>query len=125
MEIQLTIAINFVSSKGIDEERVMIGRVLRKIMNHNNVGEVIEEIFESIISSYQIGLQKSRKCYDFTFDCLNLLYYKSDKINLNYITINPVNDDDKCFQHTATVSINLEEIGRNSRGISKIKDFYE
>ena len=63
------------------------------------------------------------------------LYYKRYKINLkrggSYIdspswiknkkaTINPINDDKKCFQYTATVILNNTEIGKNSQTISKL-----
>ena len=34
-------------------------------------------------------------------------------------TINPTNDDDKYFQNAATVTLNHEEIGRNSQRITK------
>ena len=38
-------------------------------------------------------------------------------------TINPVNDDNKCFQYAAKVALNHEELGKNSQRISKIKCF--
>ena len=38
-------------------------------------------------------------------------------------TINPVNDDDKCFQCTATVALNYKDIGKNIQRMSKIKPF--
>ena len=43
--------------------------------------EVIEELFQSLLSRYQIGLGTSMKGSDFTFDCVDLLYYKCHKIN--------------------------------------------
>ena len=46
-----------------------------------------------------------------------------DWIKTKTATINPINDDDKCFQYAATVTLNHEEIGRNSLKISKIKSF--
>ena len=60
------------------------------------------------------------KSSDFIFDCVNLLHYKCHKINLKHCrlyldspdwmknkkaTINPVNDDSKCFQYAATVAL--------------------
>ena len=38
-------------------------------------------------------------------------------------TINPKNEDDKCFHHAATVGLNHEEIKRDLQRISKIKPF--
>ena len=54
------------------------------------------------------------------------MYYQCHKINLKHgrsyvdspewiknkkATINPINNDDKCFQYTASVTLNHEEIG--------------
>ena len=62
---------------------------------------------------------------DFEFDGVNFLYYDFNKISLNrrgsYIdspkrlkdkrsTINPKNNDDKCFQYAATLALNLDKI---------------
>ena len=33
--------------------------------------------------------------------------------------LNPINDHDKCFQKAATVTLNHEQIGRNSQGTTK------
>ena len=38
-------------------------------------------------------------------------------------TINPVLDDNKCFQYTATVALNHEETRNHPQRISKIKSF--
>ena len=36
-------------------------------------------------------------------------------------TINPINDNDKCFQYTATVTLlNLEEISKNYQEYKKL-----
>ena len=62
---------------------------------------------------------------EFVFDSVDLLHYKLHKINLNrsgsYVdspkwlkhkkaTINPKNDDDKCFQYAITAALNIEQI---------------
>ena len=49
MAIQLAFAINCISSKDIDEERVMHS-------TSDKADEVIKERFESFLSRYQIGL---------------------------------------------------------------------
>ena len=49
-------------------------------MTYENVNEVIKEIFESLLFSYQIGLETSMKGSDFIFDGVSLLYYKCHKI---------------------------------------------
>ena len=61
------------SSKDNDEERVMY--------SSDKAHEVIEELFQSLLSRYQIGLETSMKGSDFIFDCVNLSYWKCHKIN--------------------------------------------
>ena len=68
---------------------------------------------------YQEVLKKSMKGSEFMFHSIDLLYYKFHRISLNrgrlYIvfpnslknkkaTINPKNNDDKCFQYALTAS---------------------
>ena len=77
---------------------------------------------------------------EFIFDGINSLYYDLNKISLNggggsYLhtpdwidykkaTINPRNDDDgdnKCSQHSLTITLNYQSIGKNPQRINKIK----
>ena len=107
-------------------------------MIYNITDEVTQELSESLLSRYQTGLEQSMKGSDFIFDCVNLFHYTCHKLNLKHcgsyidspdwtknkkVTINPINDHDKCFQYTATVTLNHEEIGKHSQRISKIKPF--
>ena len=76
----------------------------------------------------------------FEFDGVDFLYYDFNKISLNrngsYInspkwiknknsTINPKNDDHKCFQYAVTLALNLDKINSHPERISKIKPFIE
>ena len=47
-----------------------------EFMIYDNTDEVIEELFESLLCKYQIGLETSMRRSDFIFDCVHLLYYK-------------------------------------------------
>ena len=79
---QLTIEVNFISSKVIDEERVMHSRGENtKFTFYNDVNKVVDEFFESLCSAYQENLETSMRWSDFIFDSLKLLYYKCHKIN--------------------------------------------
>ena len=75
---------------------------------------------------------------DFEFDGVHLLYYDFNKISLNrcgsYIepakwikdknsTINPKNNDYKCFQYAVTVALNHDKINKDPQRVSKIKPF--
>ena len=75
---------------------------------------------------------------EFEFDGINFSYYSFNKTNIyrgdTYIdspkwlkdkksTINPKNNDDKCFQYAVTLALNLDNIEKNAQRISKIKPF--
>ena len=63
---QLTMAINFISSKDVDEERVMHSKSDNiEFMRYDNENEVVNKRFEPPLSRYQIGLKTSMKESDF------------------------------------------------------------
>ena len=62
------IAINFLFFKDNDEERDNSDNI--EIMINDQADEVIEELFESLISRYQIGLETSMKDGNFMFNCV-------------------------------------------------------
>ena len=73
-KIQLTIAINFISSKDNDEERVMYSKSHNiEMMINDRAEEVIEEIFQSRRSRHQVGLETSMRGSDFIFDCVHII----------------------------------------------------
>ena len=81
-KIQLTIAINFISSKDVDEEHVMHSKSNNKeSMQNDNANEVENELFELLISRCEISLEISMRGSDFIFNSVQLLYYKCHKIN--------------------------------------------
>ena len=115
-KIHLTMAINFLSSKEDSGET----RTMRT--KSNNVGiimgskakEATEKLFKSFLQRYQDRLQESMTGSAVIFYCVDALYYNLNKISLSTfrsyidspkwlknksITINPKNNDDKCFQY--------------------------
>ena len=67
-KIQLTIAINFISSKDTYEEQLMhsnSGNI--ETINYDKAGEVIKELFGPLLPKYQIDLEESMKGADFIF----------------------------------------------------------
>ena len=124
-KIQLTMAINFIFSKpDSDETRIMHAKSDNiEIMIGSKTNEVIEELFGSLLQRYKKELEESMKGSEFVFDGVNALYYDLNKISLNrgksYIespkslknkkaTINPKNNDDKCFRYALTVALIYE-----------------
>ena len=53
-----------------------------KFMIYDNAYAVVDEIFESLLSRYQIGFETSIIESDFIFDSVQLLYYKYHKVNI-------------------------------------------
>ena len=100
--------------------------------------DIIEELFKSFIQTYEENLQNKMRGSDFEFDGVNFLYYDFNEISLNrggsYInspkwlkdkksTINPKNNDDKCFQYAVTLALNIDNIDNHPERITKIKPF--
>ena len=138
---QLTIAINFISSKDDDEERSMDSKSNNiEFRSYDNANEVVNELFELLLSRYQAGLETSMRGNDFIFDSVQRLCHICHKINFkhgaSYIdspdrikkkkaTINPKKTDDKCFQYSVAVALNYEEIESHPERISNIKIIYK
>ena len=139
-KIQLTAEINFTPLKpGSDETRVMYTRSdNEEFMNGSDTDEVIILLFGSFLQKYKENLQEKMKGSDFEFDGVNFLYYDFNETSIyrsgSYIdspkwlkdkksTINPKNNDDKCFQYAVTLALNLDNIDNHPERISKIKPF--
>ena len=68
-KIQLTITINFISSKGVEEEPVMHSNSCHiKFTPCSDASDVIDELFKSPCSIYQENLETPMKGSDFIFD---------------------------------------------------------
>ena len=141
-KVQLTIEVNFISLKpGSDETRIMYTRSDNiEIMFGDDNDDIIEQLFESLLEKYEENLQNKMRGSEFEFDGVNFLYYDFNKTSINrggsYIdspkwlkdkksTINPKNNDDKCFQYAITLALNLDKIKKDPQRVSNIKPFIE
>ena len=141
-KVQLTIEVNFISLKpGSDETRIMYTRSDNiEIMFGDDNDDIIEQLFESLLQKYEENLQNKMRGSEFEFDGVNFLYYDFNKTSINrdgsYIdspkwlkdkksTINPKNNDDKCFHYAVTLALNLDKIKKDPQRVSKIKPFIE
>ena len=116
-KIQLTMIINFVSSKD-DSDEIHTKHTKSdniEIMMGSETNEITEELFKSFLQRYQGGLEESMKRSDFVFDSVDLMYYNLQRISLergkSYVdsskwlkdkgaTINrKIKKDNKCFQY--------------------------
>ena len=141
-KVQLTIEVNFTSLKpGSDETRIMYTRSDNiEIMFGDDNDATIEQLFESLLQKYEENLQNKMRGSEFEFDGVNFLYYDFNKTGINrggsYIdspkwlkdkksTINPENNDDKCFQYAVTLTLNLDKVKKDPQRVSNIKPFIE
>ena len=78
-KIQLAIAINFISSKNVEKERVIHSRNDNiKLTSYNDVDD---ELLESLRSRCQGNLETSVTGINFIFDLVQLMYYRCHKVN--------------------------------------------
>ena len=141
-KLQLIADINFISLKpGSDETRFMHTKSVNEgIMTGSDTDEIIEELFESFLQRYEQNLEEKMKGSDFEFDGVNFLYYDFNIISLNRggsykdspkwiknkkSTINPKNNDYKCFQYAVTLALNFDKINKHPQRVSKIKPFID
>ena len=118
-KVQLSAEINFKSLKpGSDETRVMYTRSdNEEFMSGDDTNEIIKLLFKSFLQRFKEHLQNKMRGSEFEFDGINFFYYSFNKTNIyrggTYIdspkwlkdkksTINPKNNDDKCFQYAVT-----------------------
>ena len=88
-EIQLTMAIDFISSKDSDETRTMHTKNdSKEILIGNETYEVITEFFDSLLQKYKKDLKELMKESELIFNSVDLLYYKCHKIGLVLYSLN-------------------------------------
>ena len=138
--MQLSAEINFISLKpGSDETRVMYTiSDNEEFMSSDDTNEIIKLLFESFFQRFEENLQNKMRGSEFEFDGINFFYYSFNKTSIyrggTYIdlpkwlkdkksTINPKNNDDKCFKYAVTLALNLDNIDNHPERISKIKPF--
>ena len=74
-KIQLTMEINFISSRDSNETHTMyITNNNIEITRGRDADEITDKLFESLLQKYQEGLEEKLKGSDLVFDCVDLLY---------------------------------------------------
>ena len=111
-----------------------------EFMSGDDTNEIIKLLFESFLQRFEENLQNKIRGLKFEFDGNNFFYYSFNKMSI-YIggtykdspkwlkdkksTINPKNNDDKCFQYAVTLALSLDNINNHPERISKIKPFID
>ena len=139
-KIQLTLSINFISSKDSDETCNMHTKIINiEIMVGSETDENIEELFKSLLQRYQEVLEESLKGSEFIFDGVDLLQYHLQKTTLKrtgslYIDspewlkskkakINPKNNYENCFEYAIIAVLNYKQIKNHPQIIHNLKPF--
>ena len=139
-KVELTAEINSISLKpDSNEKRIMHTKSDNaEIRIVDDTNDLVKELFKSLLQRYHENLQEKMRGSDFEFDGVNLLYYDFNKVSSNrggsYIespkwiknklsTINPKNNDYKCFQYAINAALNHDKINKVPQRVSKIKPF--
>ena len=91
--------------------------------------KLLNNLFDLLLSRWQIGLKTKIRGSNFMFDCVNNfkhggLYIDSlDWVKKKKATINPKNDDDRCFQYAAAIAQNFDKIKKDTLTVSNMKSF--
>ena len=80
-----------------------------EIMINDKANEVIKELFQSLVSRYQIGLEISMRGSDFIFDCVHWLRYEWHKINFKRGESH-INSSDWIKNKKETINPSIKEI---------------
>ena len=82
-KIQLTMSIDFISSKDSDETRNMNTKSDNiEIKMGSETNDIVEEVYESLLQKHQERLEESMRGNEFVPDSIDLLYYHLKEIGL-------------------------------------------
>ena len=99
----------------------------KEFMSGDDTNEIIKLLFESFLQRFEENLQNMMTGSEFEFDGINIFYYSFNKTSIyrgstytdspkwlknKKSTINPKNNDDKCFQYAVTLALNLDNINK-------------
>ena len=133
--------VNFVSSNGSIEIRtIFVWSDNEEIRMGNETNDIIKRLINSFLSNYQNEEAIMKNGSNFVFGSVDVLSYRIHKTSLkrgrsytkfsewvlnNRATINPKNDDNKCFQYFITVALNHQNIENHPERISNNKPFID
>ena len=133
--------VNFVSSNGSIEIRtIFVWSDNEEIRMGNETNDIIKRLINSFFFFYQNEEAMMKNGSNFVFGSVDVLSYRIHKTSLKRgrsytkfsewvlnkrATINPKNDDNKCFQYFITVALNHQNIENHPERISNNKPFID
>ena len=134
-KIQINMDVNFVSSNDTGEIRtIFVWSDNEEIRLGNETDDIIKRLINSFLN-YQKEEIILRNGSNFVFESVDLLSYHIHKTSLkrgnSYIkppewilnkraTINPKNEDNKCFEYSIVIALHHQQIGRHPERMSNI-----
>ena len=108
-------------------------------MVDSEADEIIEELRETLLQRYQERPEESMKRSEFIFNIVDVLHYNLNKFKYRRViyiyspeqlknkkaTINPKNNDNKCFQYTLAAALIYQSIKKDPQRILKTRPFID
>ena len=139
-KIQINMYINFVSSNDTGEIRtIFVWSDNEEIRLGNETDDIIKGLINSFLNKYQNEKIILRNGSNFVFESIGLLSYQIHKTILrrgnSYIkspewiankkaTINPKNEENRCFEYSIVVALHHKEIKNHPERISHIHHYF-
>ena len=140
LKIQINIHVNFVSSNDTGEIRtIFVWSNNEEIRLRNETDDIIKGLINSFLNKYQNEKIILRNGSNFVFESIGLLSYHIHKTILrrenSYIkspewiankktTINPKNEENRCFEYSIVVALHHKEIKNHPERISRIHHYF-
>ena len=102
--------------------------------------KLLNSFLNHFYKRFEENLQNKMRGLEFVFYGINFFHYSFHKTSIyrggtytdspkwlkdKKSTINPKNNDDKCFQYAVTLALNLDNINNHPERLSKIKSFID
>ena len=137
-KIQLAISTQFISSRNPEQFRIRHSNSENiEIMSCSDINDVVKDLLITLKENYTNDLTRMEGS-EYHFERVVLLRYKFHKIGLrrggSYIdfpkwiknkkgTVNPKNENDKCFIYAIIASLNHDKIDNHPERISNLKPY--
>ena len=138
-KIQINIHLNFVSSSSTGEiPTIFVWSDNEEITLGNETDDIIKSLINSFLNNYQKEEIIIRNGSNFAFESVDLLsyhihktslkrgnsYFESPEWTLNKrATINPKNNDNKCFESSIVIALHHQKIGSHPERMLNIDVF--
>ena len=94
--------------------------------DEDNIGHLCDHIyFENLFNAYFIENNPNHQISEEPIINISTFFKSPEWLLIKRSMLNPNNNDNKCFQYSAILSLYHEQLGRNYCRVSKIKEYIE